>query len=427
MGDPLRILHTSDWHLGIRHGPASRAPDHAAFLAWITDTLRDEAVDALVIAGDVFDSMQPSADTLSRWYRFLAGVSASGVRQVVVVGGNHDSAARLEAPADVLGALDVHVVGAVGLSDDSRARCIVPLKDRAGAVGAVCLAVPYVHEFRLGVRTTDLDHGATREAFRARFRELYAALVDEAAAAFPGVPLVATGHLTVGTEATREDYPHEIHQVGTLDALPVDVFDPRIQYVALGHIHRCYPIGGGRRVWYSGSPVAFSLPEARTPRRVLRVDLDPDPAGAPTVEKLDVPAVRALLELRAEPESLVDTVRTLTWPEPEPPLLFCRAVGDTLPADLPNRLHEALAAHPDDRRPVLAELRQERSTPIEAHADDAPLPALADLTPADVFATLCQSRGIPQDDPVFAAFAQLSSARPGDFDAMIRDAREGTA
>lgn len=423
----MRILHTSDWHLGIRHGPASRAPDHDAFLAWIHEQLAEREVDALVIAGDIFDSMQPSADALSRWYRFLAGVSGSGVRQVVVVGGNHDSAARLEAPADILGALRVHVVGAVGLSEDSRERCVVPLHDHEDRVAAVCIAVPYVHEFRLGVRTTDLDATATRQAFRTRFTELYRDLVDAAVAAWPGVPVVATGHLTVGGEARREDYPHEIHQVGTLDALPVDVFDPRIQYVALGHIHRSYPVGGNRRVWYSGSPIAFSLPEAGTPRRVLQVELDPEPTGTARVEPVEVPAVRALLELREAPDALIERIRTLTWSDPQPPLLFCRVVADAYPADLSTRVHEALATHPEDRRPVLAELRQERSTPIAPHEEEAPLPALSDLSPSDVFATLCQSRGLREDDPVFSAFAQLHSARPGDFDAMVRDAREGKA
>jgi DNA repair protein SbcD/Mre11 len=423
----MRILHTSDWHLGIRHGPASRAPDHDAFFAWLLLQLAEDAVDALIIAGDIFDGMQPSADALARWYRFLLGVRGTGVTQVVVIGGNHDSPARLDAPAAVLGALDVHVVGGLDASDTGRTRCIVPLKDRTGAVRAVCLAVPYVHEFRLGVRTTDLDTAGIKAAFRERFAGLYSGLVDAAQAAHPGLPLVATGHLTVGSQATREDYPHEIHQVGTLDALPADVLDPRIQYTALGHIHRCYPVDAGRRAWYSGSPIAFSLPEGRTARRVLRVDLSDDPQGTPDITRLDVPAARALVELREAPDDLVARVQGLQWSEPLPPLLFCRAVTDALPSDLSGRLHDALAAHPEDRRPVLAELRQERATPLAGLDEDAPALRLDELRPEQVFDTLLKSQGLSGDDGLRAAFARIASAAPSDFDAMLRAAREGQA
>lgn len=423
----MRILHTSDWHLGIRHGPASRAPDHDAFFSWLLSRLEQDAVDALIIAGDIFDGMQPSADALARWYRFLLGVRGTGVAQVVVIGGNHDSPARLDAPAAVLGALNVHVVGGLDASDTGRTRCIVPLRDRGGAVRAVCLAVPYVHEFRLGVRTTDLDTAGIKAAFRDRFAGLYRDLVDAAQAAHPGLPLVATGHLTVGSQATREDYPHEIHQVGTLDALPADILDSRIQYTALGHIHRCYPVDAGRRAWYCGSPIAFSLPEGRTPRRVLQVDLSDEPLGTPVITRLDVPAARALVELRAAPDALLAQVQALTWDEPLPPLLFCRAVTDSLPSDLGARLHEALAAHPEAQRPVLAELRQERATPVDGLDGDAPPPRLDELQPEQVFDTLLQSKGLSGDAGLRAAFARIASAAPSDFDAMLRAAREGQA
>lgn len=424
----MRILHTSDWHLGISHGAVSRAPDHDRFLEWLIAELAAREVDALVVAGDVFDSMQPSADALRRYYRFLRDVGASGVAQVVIVGGNHDSAARLDAPAAVLGALDVHVVGGITAQAASRERCLVPLKDRQGAVRAVCLAVPYVHEFRLGVRTTDLDTAAVRAAFRERFTLLYSELVAEAQTRWPGLPIVATGHLTVGSEATRDDYPQEIHQVGTLDALPADVFDARIQYAALGHIHRSYPVGAARRAWYSGSPVAFSLPEAKTPRKVLQVDLSAEPGGAAAVEPVRVPSWRALRELRAPPDALLADIRALTWDEPLPPMLFCRAVTDDLPPDLPTQLHEALGTHDEHARPALVELRHERATAAPSDlGEDAPPPDLGDLAPAEVFQTLCRSRGLSDTDALDAAFASLQSATRDDFDAMVAQVRGGAA
>lgn len=418
----MRILHTSDWHLGISHGATSRGPDHDYFLGWLEVQLAERAIDALIVAGDVFDSMQPSADALRRYYRFLARLADTGVVQVVVVGGNHDSASSLDAPADVLSTLSVHVVGGIGGSEASWKRCLIPLRDRAGIVGAVALAVPYVHEFRLGVRTTDLDTQAVRNEFETRFAAVYARLADLAEAQWPGLPLVATGHLTLGA-AKRDDYPVEIHQVGQIDGLPVSVLDQRIQYSALGHIHRCYPVGSERRAWYCGSPVAFTLREAATPRNVLQVDVDPAPRGTATVTAVQVPSPRGLMELRAAPEDLIGQVRRLQWPEQLPPLLFCRAVTDTWAGDLESRLLDALSSFPEGARPALAELKQERETPLAVVADEVPTVALSELSPVDVFASLCRSVGRTDTDRMQSAFASLSSATDDDFAAMLSAAR----
>ena len=422
----MRVLHSSDWHLGISNGAVSRAPDHDLFLDWLLEQLQTQEVDALVVAGDVFDSFQPSADALSRYYGFLCRVGATGVRQVVIVGGNHDSAARLDAPAEVLAALDVHVVGGIGGSPASWSRCLIPLKNRQGQEAAVILAVPYVHEFRLGVRTTDLDLAAVRAAFTQRFTELYRTLADEAQARWPGLPLLATGHLTLGA-ARREDYPHEIHQVGQIDGLPESVLDPRLQYVALGHIHRSYPVGD-RRAWYSGSPVACSLPEASHPRKVLLVEVDVSPDGPAAVQSLEVPSPRALRELTGDPDSLLNQVRDTRWTEPLPPLLFCRAVLDEPEPDLSVRLYEALASFPEDARPAVVELRDHLSGPQLSADEDAPLPpGLEDLSPADVFATLCKARGVSDPTRLQLAFAELASADQESFDQMLLSARGGAA
>lgn len=419
----MRILHSSDWHLGIRHGSISRGPDHDCFFDWLLKTLSEREVDVLIVAGDVFDSMQPPAEALRRYYRFLGRVASSGVAQVVVVGGNHDSASRIDAPAEVLHGLNVHVVGGIGASEDTWTRCVVPLKSRSGAVEAVALAVPYVHEFRLGVRTTDPDQEVVRAQFRERFGRLYSHLADLAEARHPGLPIIATGHLTLGTEAKREDYPHEVHQVGTLEGLPVSILDPRIQYTALGHIHRSYPVGPERKAWYSGSPVAFSLPEAASPRRVLQVDLDPDPTGKGKVHPIEVPSSRGLLELRGAPDALLAMVRGLSWDHPLPPLLFCRAVTDSLGAGFTQSLHDALQSFEDDQRPCLVELRQERESALTFAPEDHVLPPLGELKPSEVFRTLCMARGRDDIEVLDAAFGSLAGATEDDFQAMLEDVR----
>ncbi len=421
----MRILHTSDWHLGISSGTTSRAPDHDLFLDWLLDQVEQLQVDALVIAGDVFDAMQPGAHSLAQYYRFLVRAAATGLRQVVVVGGNHDSASRLDAPAEVLAALDVHVVGGVTSIDDPADRYLVPLIARGEQEpSAVALAVPYVHEYRLGVRTTDLDHSAIRAAFADRFGALYRRLADRAQERWPGLPLVATGHLTIGPRQLG-DAPREIHIVGTLEGLPTSVLERRLQYTALGHIHRPLPVLGDR-AWYSGSPVALSLPEAAIGRRVLCVDLDPEPDGQPKVQPVPVPSFRGLVELQAPPDELLEQVRALQWSEPLPPLLYCRVVSDDYEPGLERRLGEVLPGDEQRGHAKIAELRGVRATPLARGEVHEPV-NLSQLQPAEVFATLCQARGQPLTPELQAAFASIVGIDPAEIDIMTDAIREGRA
>lgn len=474
----MRLLHTADWHLGVTSGPAHRGTDHDRFFDWLVEQVDELEIDALLIAGDVFHNQQPSADATQRWFDVLARLARTGLAQIVVVGGNHDSAARLAAPAQVLRALDVHVVGGLTTEDVAAGRPIVPLRRRSGELGAVALAVPFVHEFRLGVRTTDLDGAAVRQDFIERFAAVYRDLADEAERRHPGVPLVGMGHLTVGSRVRRDDFGQEIHgaavrevghEVGTIEALPVSLFDARLRYVALGHLHRAHPVDDTRHIWYSGTPIPTQLSEGRTTRKVLLVELDaeardeasdgasqaqtstpaatstptststPAPTSTPVVRPLDIPSSRGLLELKAPLDELRETIRTLTWAEPLPPLLHLRVVADVLPSDLAAQLQQAIEEHPEGARPVIVEVQQRLATERDPNAptDDAdPLQGrtLSELEPREVFERLLTSRGYAAADSdggadggareaLTQAFGQLASL-DGDDDEVLADFAE---
>ena len=318
----------------------------------------------------------------------------------------------------------MHVIGGIGGDPDRWDRCLVPLTDSAGQVGAVVLAVPYVHEWRLGVRTTDLDKAAVRAAFRDRFAEVYTTLCDRAQERWPGVPLVGMGHLTMG-KTSRDDYPHEIHQVGTIDALPDSVLDHRMQYVALGHIHRSYPVAD-RRAWYSGSPIAMSLPEAATTRRVLVVELADQPDGTAAVQKVDVPAFRRLLKLQGTPDDLVAQVGAVPADDELPPLLFCHVEGPTFPVDLSGRIQDALAPIDEAHRPALVELR-----PAEGHGPGhrragrgrPTVPRRAHAQPG--LRASARRPGTWRRRRAHSAFSTLASARPAELEQMIARIKAG--
>lgn len=398
----MRILHTSDWHLGALFCERSRADAQRHFLDWLRATLEARQVDALVVAGDVFDTPNPPAEALALYYGFLADLaraggatSRGGRRAAIILGGNHDSAARLDAPREALRALDAHVVGGydadrAGRPDGGPAGVLVPLRDGAGQVRLVVAAVPYLNDWRIGVRGFDVTPAEQLASMHEAFAAVYAGLADQAAAAYPGAPLMATGHLTClaerGRRVTAEDAaPLEINRVGTLGAMAPSIFDPRYRYVALGHLHRGFPVEPGGRVRYAGTPVQVSAVEPADERAVLLVAFGEDgDDDAVRVERLAVPVRRRLVALRGAPEEVRGRVAALEVPAGElPPLVAV----DLVLAEPDVGAEAALRDAVERAHPAKVELVHVRATvarrggAVDAAEEDA---VRADLTPETV-------------------------------------------
>ncbi len=291
----LRIIHSADWHLGHSLHGLGRDHEHQGFLDWLLLTLELRQADALLIAGDIFDSANPPASAQAMLYRFLVVAQRRLPRlQVVAIAGNHDSAARLEAPSPILDALQVHVVGSPRRLADGRLdtdRLVVPLRDAAGQVSAWCAAVPFLRPSDLPATATDGD------PLIAGVGALYAQVIaDLEARRQPGQSRLAMGHCyMVGTRLS--DLSERRILGGNQHALPVGLFPEGLGYVALGHLHLAQTVGGQDRVRYAGSPIPLSLDERNYPHQVVQVDLDGD---APAViESLPIPR---LVEIHRYPE-----------------------------------------------------------------------------------------------------------------------------
>ena len=237
----------------------------------MTAQLEDVAADVLLVAGDIFDVASPSSAALAQYYDFLATLRKRMPRlDVVVVAGNHDSPARIDAPADVLGTIGITVVGAA----DNHEK-IVPLHAN-GEVRGWAIAVPFLRPRdlpaideadELGI---DRAHGRLIEGHK----KLYADLVAEVRAkASNDHAIIATGHCYMSGGVVSELSERKI-QVGNQHALPVDVFPSALSYVALGHLHRAQTVGGREDVRYSGSPIPLSLIERNYEHQVLVVDFE---------------------------------------------------------------------------------------------------------------------------------------------------------
>lgn len=410
----MRILHTSDWHLGVSQEQSPREEEHKRFLDWLIVQLIEQEIDVLIHAGDAFHYVQPSARALKMYYEFLARCATqTKLRQIVVTGGNHDSPSRLDAPAAILSALKVHVVGGLAADETSWDRCLCPIMSPDGHVEAVIVAVPYIHESRLGVVTTGVKPSQIRQDMIESFRSMYAKLADLAQARYPNIPLVTTGHLTCypdGIGAVEGDYFTPIHLVEALGSLPPSIFDLRYSYVALGHIHKMFDIAGPN-AWYAGSPVPTDIIEARTPRYVLRIDVDPDkPEVHSPVTKLQVPDYRAIFELTGSPDFVYERLKALDWSQELPPYLYIDMLVEAPMPDGIMQLEERLKAFERERRPRIVRYKETLTGALEEGLDPMLFKnvALAEMSPSEVFDKMYRLKhGAGPTPEILAAFNTL--------------------
>lgn len=299
----MRFLHTSDWHLGQNLLFHERSQEHQLALDWLRQVIIDQAVDALVVSGDVFDIGNPPNYARRMYYGFLTGLMNTPCRHVIITGGNHDSPSMLEAPRDLLQALNIHVVGA---APESPRDCLVELRDEAGELEAVVAAVPFLRDrdLRYGVAG---ETGAERiERIREGLRRYYRnmgelATVYEAA----GVPLIAMGHLYAsGAEATAKQDNIYIGDVENIDA---GSFPAIFDYVALGHIHRAQPVGKREEVRYSGSLIPLSFSETKDEKGVILVDFEGSAVDALTF--VDAPVFRRLKSITGDLDKIKQSLR----------------------------------------------------------------------------------------------------------------------
>jgi len=259
----MKLLHTSDWHLGRSLYGKKRYEEHSAFLDWLSRTIEDEKVDALIVAGDVFDTSTPSNRAQELYYRFLCRVAASCCRDVVIIGGNHDSPSFLNAPKELFRALNVYVVGAV--TDAVNDEVIVLGKgDKPEAI--VC-AVPYLRDKDLRTVEPGETIGDKNAKLVEGLKKHYADVCEVAEAkqkefrdaGHDGIPIVATGHLfTAGGKTVDGDGVRELY-VGSLAHVSKDTFPSSIDYFALGHLHIPQVVGKTEHIRYCGPHIAFSV------------------------------------------------------------------------------------------------------------------------------------------------------------------------
>jgi len=409
----MRLLHTSDWHLGQTLHNFERAYEHGCFLDWLEDTLVEQDIDVLLIAGDIFDNANPSAAAHRQLYRFL---QRSRTRlpqlQVVVIAGNHDSPGRLEAPTPLLEAYNTTVVGNVVRGRDGEVdleRLVVPLRARDGAVEAWCLAVPFLRPGDVPRIARDTDTDIPQDPYLAGATLLYRqahALARERAGDTGAI--VTMGHCHMADGQASQDSERRI-VIGGSETMPASMFEPGIAYAALGHLHLAQRVGGREHVRYCGSPLPLSFSEVGYQHQVVRIDLEGPKASA--ITPILVPRPVELLRVPPKPAPLEDALAALEaleldadLPEQAWPYLEVRVLLDGPEPGLRTRIEAALAGKPVR----LAKIEPTRKQVALEEPDLLSLDQLARLQPDDIFKRLWQQRygdAAPPDQ--LDAFAEL--------------------
>jgi len=346
----MKILHTSDWHLGRSLYGRKRYEEFDTFLSWLAETIQQEKIDVLLVAGDVFDTTAPSNRAQALYYHFLCRITASSCRHVIVIAGNHDSPSFLNAPKELLRALDVHVIGS---TTENREDEVLLLQSADGSPELIVCAVPYLRDrdirvAEVGESIEDKERKLI-EGIRAHYAEV-GTLAEQIRLSVKeelgvNLPIIAMGHLfaaggkTVDGDGTRALY------VGSLAHVTSAIFPECIDYLALGHLHVPQMVNGSEVMRYCGSPLPMGFGEAKQEKRVCVVDFSNKEASEtqiPQVTQITVPLFQRLARIQGSWDEIsaqimeLSDIQSQAWLE----IIYD---GEEIIADLRERLEDAIS------------------------------------------------------------------------------------
>ena len=403
----MRLFHTSDWHLGQNLHGQDRDFEHACFLTWLLAQLASEQPDVLLIAGDIFDTVNPPVKAQERLYDFIVSAHEQQPKlTIVMIAGNHDSGSRIELPGPLMRRLRTHALGRVLWLDDGQLdaeRLLIPLPDAKGKIAAWCLALPFL-------RPAEVTGAHLGDDYLRGIGQVHEWLIEAAnAKRKKGQALIAISHAHMAGGSVSEDSERSLI-IGNAEALPASLFGPDISYVALGHLHKPQRVNGEERIRYCGSPIPLSFSEIGYQHQILDVTLkgetlvSVEPLLIPRAVNLQrigpLPLAEILTHLAALPDIdlLADTQRQ--------PWLEVRVTLDEPQPDLRQQIETALQG----KSVRLVRIAADYAGSGSRHGDDdaTRLIELGQLTPQELFSRAWQENyGSEVDEQTLKDFAVL--------------------
>lgn len=384
----MKLLHTSDWHLGQSFFTKTRKDEHQAFINWLLQQVRTEHIDAVIIAGDIFDTGTPPSYARELYNQFVVELQQLNCT-LLVLGGNHDAVAVLNESRQLLACLNTYVVASTDLPLSDQ---VVLLPDKSGNVGAIVCAVPFIRAkdvLQSYAGATGLEkRQALGEAIAQHYQQLFQLAVNERQQRQLDVPIIATGHLTA-LGVSQSDSVRDIY-IGTLDGFAAEGFPPA-DYIALGHIHRPQKVAKTEHIRYSGSPIPLSFDELNTEKQVVLVEFSGH--NCQQITPIAVPLFQPMQVLRGDLAALATAIPEVAAAHPEQTVWLCLEVAteDYLP-DLQQRVQNLVAGLNVDIL-QLRRLRNPKRQALTAQQQET----LAELTPEQVFSKRLQMEDFSDD------------------------------
>lgn len=316
----LRILHTSDWHLGQKLHDRERNDEFDAFLQWMIDMINNEKIDVLLIAGDIFDTSTPTHAAQQKYYNFCTKLAQTCCRHAVIISGNHDSTSFIDVPSMLLQEMNIHAIGqarfGIGKSGTPSDEVLV-LKDLQGNDELIVAAVPFLNESDVRYSEAGEETADKEKKVIAGIAHHYeqTALEAERIRAGRNIPVVALGHLyaqggklTENETDSGEETSVRQTYVGTLGGINASVFSSAFDYVALGHLHIPQIVGNYEHIRYSGSPIAMGFGEAGQQKSACIIDFN---GKERKISLIDIPCFHKMVRIIGDKSQIEDQLHKL--------------------------------------------------------------------------------------------------------------------
>ncbi|PMK12596.1 exonuclease subunit SbcD [Vibrio splendidus] len=373
----MKILHTSDWHLGQNFYNKSRKNEHERFLQWLLEQVTEHDIDAVIVAGDIFDTSTPPSYAREMYNKFVVDSNKIGC-QLVLLGGNHDSVSVLKETQPLLKYMGADVIPN---TNEDHATQVVELKGKNGDVEALVCAIPFIRPRDVLTSQAGVTGVERQKQFGDAIKQHYQSVYDAAVekrATFENsehMPIIATGHLTaMGVQ--QSDSVRDIY-VGNLDGFAADGF-PDADYIALGHIHRPQVVAKREYIRYCGSPIPLSFDELKSQKQVCVVEFV---EGERTISQLPVPTFQPLAEIKGDLSEIESQLNQYIGLDSEQSVwLSIEVQAQDYLSDLQERMR-ALTEGLNVEVLQLRRARERRNQALEQESAET----LSELSPMDVF------------------------------------------
>ena len=386
----MRLLHTSDWHLGHHLFDKKRVEEHDFFLEWLINTLESYKIDILLIAGDIFDNGYPPNYAMEQYYNFLKLLPQTRCKNVVIIGGNHDSPSTLNAPREILKFLNIHVVG--GVEENISKEIIICNDSKDKPIGIIC-AVPFIRPRDINKINPGQSYYEKEDSYKngviLHYKKIWEKSLIEKQKL--NIPLIATGHLCTAGESLKQTGSEKDLYIGNQGKIPSSCFNSDFDYIALGHIHQAQKISQMEHIRYCGSPIPLSFKEASKNKSVCIADFQGN--SLINVENVEIPFFRNIIFLKGNIDTIENNIKNYkndnnynlnSWVE----LQIINENNNKISDEL-------IKYHAKEKQIEIIKSAWLTDSSKTLTIDDGP--ELNELKPEDVFLKLCKTKNYDND------------------------------